>query len=234
MRYTTIRSRERTRRRNALLLRLAKYVILIVAIIGIGYSSYESGLWLAERKVVGLREELAATTRKLEDTERARDEAQARLAKANDEIRAGQRKYDTDVPTGAPADLLKLAKERLAAGLSAERLADAMRSAQASAPCEGRPLTRRFALRTGTQAVPEDTTSFFDGFINLQASIQPGEDANRGVSVVFTRPNAPPVTATGKLPLRQSIFLDNSELRFTIAASDLRGYVTATVNACGR
>jgi len=234
MRYTTIRSRERTRRRNAMFFRLAKYIIAIIAIVGIGYSSYESGLWLAERKVVGLREDLAATTRKLEDTERARDEAQARLAKANDEIRAGQRKYDADVPTGAPAELLKLAKERLAAGLSAERLADAMRNAQASAPCEGRPLTRRFAVRAGAQAVPEDTTTFFDGLITLQASLQPGDDANRGVSVVFTRPNAQPVTAAGKLPLRQSIFLDNSELRFTIAASDLRGYVTATVNACTR
>lgn len=231
MRYTTLRSRERARRRNAVLFRLAKWLVAIGIIIGIGYSSYESGLWLAERKVVGLRDELAAVTRKLEETERARDEAQARLAKANDEIRAGQRRYDTDVPTGAPADLLKLAKERLAAGVSAALLSDAMRAARPSTACEGRPITRRFALRAGAQSVPEDSTSFFDNLVGVTAALEPGD---AGVTVTFTRPNAPPVTATGKLPLRQSIFIDNLELRFTVAASDLRGYVTASVNSCGR
>ena len=60
MRYTTLRSRERARRRNAVLFRLARWLVIIAVVIGIGYSSYESGLWLAERKVVALRDDLAA------------------------------------------------------------------------------------------------------------------------------------------------------------------------------
>jgi hypothetical protein len=228
MRYPTNRSRERARRRNALLLRLAKWVLLLAIFAAIGYSSYESGLWLAERKLVDLREELARATRSLAETERARDDLQARLAEANDEIRAIQRRYDADVPTGAPAELLKLARERLADGLAA-----ALRAAQAVIPCEGRPVTRRFRYRAGEQPVPEDT-AFADGLISLHATLAPGEDPGRPTTVVFTRANAPPITATGRLPLRQSIVLGNVEYRFTIAASDLRGYLTATANSCAR
>jgi len=234
MRYSTLRSRERARRRNAVLLRVAKWLIALGIFVAIGYSSYESGLWLAERKLVDLRTELGKTQRLLDETERARDDLQARLAKANDEVRAIQRRYDADVPTGAPAEILKLAKERLSGGLSAERLSEAIRSAQPVVVCEGRTTTRRFAYRTGTQAVAEDSTSFADGLIAVQASLAPGEEANRATTVVFSRPNAPPISVTGKLPIRQSIIIDNLEYRFTVAASDLRGYLTATVAGCGR
>jgi hypothetical protein len=233
MRYRTNRSREGARRRNPLLLRMAKWVVLLAIFAAIGRSSYESGLWLAERKLVDLREELARTTRSLAETESARDDLQARLAEANDELRAMQRRYDTDVPTGAPAELLNLARERLAGGLAADRLADALRAAQAVIPCEGRPVTRRFRYRAGVQPVPEDT-AFADGLIRLYATLAPGEDPSRPTTVVFTRANAPPITATGRLPLRQSIVLDNVEYRFTVAASDLRGYLTATANSCAR
>lgn len=234
MRHPTNRSRERARRRNALLLRVAKWVLLLAIFTAIGYASYESGLWLAERKLVGLREELVRTTRGLAESESARDDLQARLAEANDEIRVKQRRYDADVPTGAPAELLKLARERLAGGLAADRLAEALRAAQAVIPCEGRPVIRRFRYRPEVQPVPEDTAGFADGLISLHATLAPGEDPSRPTTVVFTRANAPPITATGRLPLRQSIVLDNVEYRFTIAASDLRGYLTATANSCAR
>jgi hypothetical protein len=234
MRYPTGRSRERARRRNALILGVTKWVLLLAIFAAIGYSSYESGLWLAERKLIGLREELARTVGSLAETERARDDLQARLAEANDEIGALQRRYDADVPTGAPAELLKLARERLADGLAADRLAEALRAAQAVIPCEGRPVTRRFRYRADVQPVPEDTAGFADGLISLQATLAPGEDPSRPTTVVFTRANAPPITATGRLPLHQSIVLDNVEYRFTVAASDLRGYLTATANSCAR
>lgn len=234
MRYSSLRNRERSRRRNAALFQLAKWITILAAILGIGWSAYESGLWLAERKVVAMREDRDGAIRRMEEADRQRDDARARLARANDETREAQRRYTADVPTGAPADLLKLAKDRLAAGASPARLAEALRAAQPVEVCEGRLITRRFAFRAGAQPGAEDTANFFDGLITIHATIAPGEDPARPITVIFTRPNTPPLSITGRLPLRQPILIDNSELRFTVAASDLRGYLTATVNACTR
>ena len=234
MRYTTVRNRERSRRRLMIYLRLAKWVLLLVIFFGIGYSSYQSGLWLAERKLVTLREDLAGLQRLQAETERTRDDLQARLAKANDDIRALQRRYDSDVPTGAPAELLKLARERLSGGLSAERLAEALRLAAPVIACEGRPQLKRFVLRTGPNPVADDTVSFIDGLVSLHASLGAGEDATRPVTLSFTRVNGPPSSVSGKLPLRHTVIVDNVEYRFTVAASDIRGYLTVTMNNCGR
>lgn len=234
MRYTTVRNRERSRRRIAIYLGLAKWVLLLVIFGAIGYSSYQSGLWLAERKLVTLREDLAGLQRLHAETERTRDDLQARLAKANDDIRGLQRRYDADVPTGAPAELLKLARDRLTGGVPAERLAEALRLASPVVPCEGRPQTKRFVLRTGPQPVADDTVSFIDGLVSLTASLASGEDPARPVTVNFTRVNGPSSTASGKLPLRHAVIVDNVEYRFTVAASDIRGYLSVTVNNCGR
>jgi hypothetical protein len=235
MRYTSARSRERARRRNRALLRVGKWAALVAILLGIGYWSYATGLWLAERKVVNLNEELARARRSLEESERDRADLRGRLANANQEIATLQSRYKSDVPTGTAAELLALARERLAAGVGAERIADVLRAAQNLTPCEGRLQTRRFAPRTGPQPSPEDTTSFMDGLITLQASMPSNpEDPNKPVSVTFTRLGGAPVTVAGRLPLRHSVIVDNHELRFTVAASDLRGYLVASVNLCTR
>lgn len=233
MAFVSSKSRERARRRKALILRVGRWVTVIVALLGIGYSSYQGGLALADLKVVSLRTELEQVTRERDNARAARDNIQAVLAKANEQNASLQSRYDSDVPTGTIADLLKAVRDRIAEGISPDRIMDALRTVRAVTACDGRPVTRRFALRAGAQPAPDDTVSFADGLVSLYITPAP-DDPTRALTAHFTRPGGAPVTVSGPSPLRATLPLDNAELRFTIANSDLRGFVTATMNSCGR
>ena len=233
MAFVSSRSRERARRRKALILRIVRWGAALVAFVVIGYSSYQGGLALADLKVVSLRKDLEEVTRERDNARAARDNIQATLTRANEQNAALQTRYDADVPKGQLATVLQLARERIADGITPERIAEALRGVRAATPCEGRPTTKRFAVRPGAQPVPDDLVGFADGLITLFVS--PGaEDSARSLTANFTRVGGAPVTATGPSPLRVTVPFDNAELRFTVANSDLRGFVTATMITCGR
>ncbi len=233
MAFVSSRSRERARRRRALIRRVAVFVAAMAALLALGYSSYQTGLLLAERKVVALRTELDDVTRERDAALAARDNLQSALNRANEQVAGLQTRYDADVPKGPMAELLQLLRQRLSDGIGSERIADALRAVRSVMPCEGRPTTRRFAIRPGQVPVSEDTVSFADGLITLFVTPTP-EDPGRSLTATFTRPGGVAVSFSGPSPLRASLTVDNAELRFTIANSDLRGFVTATMQTCGR
>lgn len=233
MAFVSSRSRERARRRKVLILRLARWVAIAVAFGGIGYSSYQGGLALAELKVVRLRQDLTEVTRERDGARAAQANMQAELGKAQEQIAQLQASYAADVPTGPVAAILQLARERIGEGLGAERIMEALRAVRAIVACEGRASTKRFALRPGAQPLAEDTVTFADGLITLYVT-PAQDDPARAITANFTRIGGVPMAVSGAPPLRASITIENAELRFVIANSELRGFVTATVNTCGR
>ena len=100
MAFVSSRSRERARRRKVLILRVTQWVAIVVACAGIGYSSYQGGLALADLKVVSLRKELEDVTRERDNARAARDNIQAVLDRANEQSANLQTRYDADVPKG--------------------------------------------------------------------------------------------------------------------------------------
>lgn len=233
MAFVSSRSREKSRRRKVLILRVTQWTAIIVACAGIGYSSYQGGLALADLKVVSLRKELEEVTRERDNARAARDNIQAVLNRANEQSANLQTRYDADVPKGPLAAVLQLARERIADGTSTDRIADALRAVRAITPCEGRPTGKRFAIRPSAQPIADDTVTFADGLITLYVSPTP-EDPAKSLTAHFTRFGGAPLVVSGPSPLRVTLPIDNTELRFTIANSDLRGFVTAAMNNCGR
>lgn len=233
MAFVSSRSRERARRRNVVILRVARWVAVIIACAAIGYSSYQGGLALADLKVVSLRKDLEEVTRERDNARAARDNIQTVLNRANEQSAGLQTRYDTDVPKGPHAAILQLTRERIGEGINPERIMDALRAVRAVVACEGRLSTKRFAVRPGAQPVADDTVTFMDGLITLYVTPAP-DDAARSITAHFTRVGGAPVNVSGPSPLRTTLTVDNAELRFTVANSDLRGFVTAALNACGR
>ena len=233
MAFVSSRSRERARRRKTLILRVTRWGAVIVACAAIGYSSYQGGLALADLKVVSLRKELEDVTRERDNARAARDNIQTVLNRANEQSANLQTRYDADVPKGPLAAVLQLARERIADGTSTDRIADALRAVRVTTPCEGRPTGKRFAIRSGAQQILDDTVTFADGLITLYVSPAP-EDNAKSLTAHFTRFGGAPLVASGPSPLRVTVPIDNTELRFTIANSDLRGFATVSMNTCGR
>jgi len=207
MAFVSSRSRERARRRKALLQRIGRWLLVLGIFIGIGYSSHRAGLILAESKVVALRRELADITRERDNARLARENAQAALAKANERIAELQTRYDTDVPRGDLATLLQLTRERLAAGITAVRVTDALRAVRPISVCDGRPVSKRFLLRTGPQPGPDDTMTFADGLISLSVTADI-DDPARTMTAHFSRFGGAPSTASGPPPLRHAIVME--------------------------
>jgi len=77
--------------------------------------------------------------------------------------------------------------------------------------------------------------TLLEGLIQVSASAPAtAEDPVKAATVTITRAwSAQPIRVTG-LPVRQTIPLNNAELKLTVEASELRGYGTATLHLCGR
>ena len=194
----------------------------------IGYSSYLSGSILAQQEVTTLQSEIGRLRIQLQ-TERTETD---RLRMEVSETRLGsdalKRRYDTNVPAGGLAVLVGLVKDRLAAGVKEPRLGQVIRDAEAARPCEERVQRKRFAIA-------DAGVSFLDGLIQVSASAPAGtEDLVKGATVTITRVWATqPIKVTG-LPVYQVIAINNAELKLSVEASDLRGYVSASLSVCGR
>lgn len=225
---------ERTRRRRRVLGRAFLWFAGAVAIGGIGYSSYLSGSVLAELETASLRKDVGRLTEQLATVRQDNEHLRADLAKAGQATDAIKRRYDTDVPTGRVAELVKLTRDRLADGVPDTRLSQVLREVEVVKPCEGRFTRKRFAIQTAGQGT-EDRVSLLDGLIQVSATAPAGaEDMAKAATVTILRAwAAQPLTMTG-LPVRQSIVLNNAELKLVVEPSDIRGYGVASLSLCGK
>lgn len=233
MAYRSGFSRQRARQRRQMLARAALWLGAASVFVGIGYSSYQSGIMLARMEVTGLEEDIKRLTSQVEGLRVENDRLRADLQQARQSFDGMKRRYDTDVPSGGLAGLVSLLRDRLGAGVREERIAQVLREAENTRPCEGRSIRKRFAIHTGQGA--EESVTLLEGLIQVSASAPAGaDDPAKGATVTITRAWASqPIKVTG-MPVRQSIPLNNAELRLAVEASDLRGYGTATLSLCGR
>lgn len=234
MAYQSGFSRQRSRRRRQLLTRAALWLGVAAIFAGIGYSSYRSGALLARLEVSGLEEEIRRLASQVEGLRVENDRLRLDLSQARQSADGMKRRYDTDVPSGGLANLVSLMRDRLAAGVREDRVAQILREAENTRPCEGRFMRKRFAIHIAGQG-PEESVTLLEGLIQVSASApNTGEDPAKSATVTISRAWASqPIKVTG-MPVRQSIPLNNAELRLSVEASELRGYGTATLTLCGR
>lgn len=230
MSLATRRRRERNRR---VLLGAAKWLFALGILSALGYSAHEAGTRLArldvdrlDRRVLELEQQRAALEAQV-------GQLRAELADSRAATQQIQQRYNAEVPRGPLASLTTLLRERLAAGLDAERLRIALQSAERLRRCDGPVVSRRFRIGIGARATEEDSTSFAEGLIRVSAlAPATSDDITRTVVVTFSGlGSGGPRSVTG-LPATHAIVLDNHELRLTVSDSGIRGFATASLTTC--
>ena len=113
------RLRQRRRRRLAII----KWVFMLAVFAVLGFWAYRTGAFLAEREVRELRTEIDRLTAALVDIRQEREALAAGIEAARQREAEWQTRYRQDVPTGQAKEIFQLAQQRIAQGVSADRLA---------------------------------------------------------------------------------------------------------------
>ena len=234
MAYTSGIRRERSRKRKKFLWRATIALVIVGALWALGMSAYQTGTMLAESRLTEMTASLDNLTVQLS---RVRDEnarLQASLSEARQANVTLQGRYNSDVPAGEIAELFGITRERLGQGVNAARLAQVLREAGPTKACDTRAVRKRFPL-TPAGRPPEDPATLLDGLIQVSAMQPAGTtDAAKAAAITVTRAWASePLKLTG-LPAKQDIVINNAVLRLTVEASEVSGFLTATLWTCGK
>ncbi|HSK40452.1 MAG TPA: hypothetical protein VK943_11865 [Arenibaculum sp.] len=228
------------RRRRRSWTRFFKMLLLLVAILGIGLFSYQMGVEQIKGRETSLREENAELEARNAELERLVDMLRETAGAA--EIRADEleTRLRRELPQGELARLTRMIAERLAAGIDADRLAFLIDRTSTPRDCEP-PETKRFILPTPRYQGSNTTVGFADGAVTVSgegvaAQNEEGQpegwfDPQQPVVVHFTQADGTQATATGMLPLQQSLVIGTTEHRFTVDAG-ARSFVEVTTERC--
>ena len=232
MAYGSRIRRERSQRRRRLLWRATLPLLIAVALVVLGYSAYQSGTILAEARVRELSRRIDDLSGQLASSRAGNELLQAEVAEAKRAVQDVQSRYDNDVPKGELADLVGVARDRLARGVPAPRLAQVLRDASAARACDTRAARKRFEVTTGKRT-PDDTASLLDGLVQVTAALPSGGDPARTVVTIDPAWASEPLKLTG-LPTHQDIVVNNLTLHIVVEPSPLAGYAMVTLSTCGR
>ena len=232
------RRRQRRQRRLAAL----KWLLILAALLGAGALAYATGSELARLEVRDLNRQVAKLETRLSEAKDAQARLRAELAETREALESWQARYEAEVPEGQTAALLNLLRERLADGVSAERLRFVVAEAQERDSCTGGPETRRFLVRTPLAEGAADSVTFDDGRLTVTAagaSAQGSQgrpeawfDPAKPLAVTITPVGGGGETVEGTLPLHHGLVVESQEHRFSFVQGARRGFVEVTWRRC--
>jgi hypothetical protein len=242
MRHGFLEERTRARRRNRFIFGTIKWSFLLTVFVAIGFYAYEAGTMLAQQDAIELRERVAALTDEVATLQRDKSRLAGELAEVTRREADLKQRYAADVPTGTISDLVRLARDKLSEGVDPKRLASVINLVQNSRSCDGKPVTKRFLVRVGSQQIANDTVSFADRTITVSAEGQPATDGTgnqegwydpaKPLTLHITQIGGKTTTAEGTLPLHHSVVVNDMEHRFVVTAGDSRGFANVTSDSC--
>lgn len=219
---------------------VVKMLVFVALLLVTGAFAYQIGIaQFAERD--------ATQKREIEQLKRDKGAAellasQLKQAQVNAESRAAdlEARLATEVPHGDLARLVGQVAERLAAGVSVDRLAFVIGAVQNKRTCQA-PETKRFVLSTPIYKSPNRSVSFGGGTVTVTGEGQSVRD-NNGDSEAWYDPSQPVVikiygqdgkehVVQGVLPLHEALVLDGTEYRFTMVSGS-RSFAEVTVDRC--
>ncbi len=232
---------ERKRRKNQFRWKVAKWMFAFCLIGAAGVYAYQSGSKLAETEVAKLQREIASLSSTVAELERQNSEQRAVIATERERADEWRQRYDSDVPAGEMRALFDRLRERLAAGVTAERMMFVVDAAENRRNCDDVPSSKRFLVRTPLYQGADDSVRFADGALVVTAVGAAARDAAGNPEAWFDP--AAPVTVqitqlggkasefTGKLPLHPSVVVGAHEYRFSIVPG-ARGFVNVAGARC--
>lgn len=232
------RTQERRRRR----LRFVKWLFVLGCMAAGGTALYKAGATLTLGEVQQLRDETQRLSKTIAVAQKRNLDLMAAAEQSKLDAQEWQRRYRQDVPKGAARQIYALVANQLAAGVTADRLAFVINSADQGQACENKPVTKRFLIKTPVSGANNRSVSFADNAITVIGEGQSAtNDANqpeawfdpaKPITVLFSRLGGKTSQVTGILPLHHSVVLGDKEYRFTITAGDARGFVNVAGDRC--
>lgn len=238
MRYGMSGAERRRRRRRWAL--AAKTGLFLGLFGGVGVFGYQMGVEQLKAREALLEAELTELQTAKAALEATVSKLQTDVAVAKLRARDFEERYAAEAPQGEARRLLDLAKERLAAGISAERLAFVISSASEPRDC-GKPEIKRFIVLTPLYKGANSSVGFAEGRItitadgpsakNEQGDAEAWFDAAQPITVRFTVIGGDQSKTTGQLPLHHAVMLNDGEYRFSVV-EEQRGFVQITAQRC--
>jgi len=234
-------SRNRRRRQGRLLLTLLRWLFFAAVALAAGYYAYDFGTELAREDVRVLETQMARAGAENAQLSTDITGLETALREERGLVAQWRDRYQAEVPSPEDAILLKSIQERLAQGVSRERLAQVIALAQDRESCEPLADTRRFVVQNPVYAGANDTVSYAENAIivtatgesEVNAAGQPEAwfDPAKPVTVFFTRPGGETTSTVGVLPLHHAVVVDDLEYRFSIVAGS-RSFAEVTGQSC--
>lgn len=220
---------------------MIKWTATLALLAAAGVYAYNTGSTLARQEVVRLNEEIASLKTTIDDMAAQNAQLAAEVEQARLRERQWQTRYEEEVPTGKPRELMTLVERRLADGVPPDRLAFVIGAAESERVCDEQPVTKRFVVPTPIYRGPSDSVGFADSAITVTALGQPAlneagnpeawYDPAQPITLRFTQLGGKSSEVTGVLPLHHSVIMGDDEYRFTVVAGQ-RSFVNVTGDRC--
>ena len=159
---------------------------------------------------------------------------------AQNQLKELQGQYNADIGDDNLRTLNRLLRERLASGITPERLQQVIAAASNVRNCSA-PDTKRFIVSTPLSKLPASKVSFGSGLItitgdgttavNEKGGREAWYDPAKPVHVTIAVRGSETVNKNDVLPIHYSIVHGATEYRFTITAS-ARSYAEVTADQC--
>ena len=232
---------ERRRRRRKARWALVRWLLAVAIVIAAGVMVFRVGYKYAKTNEAAIRAEKAVLQEQVDSLALTIDALRADVEGQRLEAEQWKKRWERDVPTGRIKQLFDLVKERLDAGVSAERLAFIIGAATEVRDCENSPVTKRFIVRTPLYRGTQDAVRFADGAITVTATGTAARDPEgrpeawfdpaEEITLQVRHIGGASSEVSGGLPLQHSLVVGNREYRFNVVAGR-RGFVQISSDTC--
>lgn len=220
--------------------RMIANVLILSSLSGVFYFAYQFGERQMAARVNQRMDEVEHLTQERDALHQQVVDLQAAALVDQQKIKQLEARYREQIPNDTVEGMIRTIQEKLAKGVSVERLQTILQSAANPRNCRGRDV-KRFILSTSLHQGTDSTVTFNNGavtvtgegatFTNSEGRPEAWYDPTKKVSMKFRLIGGKVSVAEGVLPLQHSIIDDAVEYRFSIEGGP-RGFVTVTGDQC--
>lgn len=228
------------RYRKRLVGRVLRFVLFVALLAGVGLFAYQLGIEDRKTQLDRQRDDLAAARAEIEALNQQAQSEQLRSREVAQQLASLQQRYERDMPAPEMQEMLALVRERLSAGVPAERLAFVIREASTERDCEPAE-TKRFLVRTPLSDGAASAVGFVNNTVTLTGQGESALNAEgrpeawfdpaQPMTLTVTRIDGTTDQKTAVLPMTQSVVIGAVEHRFAVTAGQ-RGFVQVTAERC--
>jgi hypothetical protein len=212
---------------------------ITVLLVAAGFA-YQIGVERTKGQITTLQGQVTSLTQAKGGLEQERIQLQAAAQTAQIQYRELTARFEREVPTGTYRELADKVAQRLHDGLDPQRLAFYIDQASAARDCKTGE-SKRFILPTQNAVGSNSSVAFAnntiavtgrgEGTVDESGKAQAAYDPAKPITVNFRGIDGKQVSATGMLPLFQSLVVGEKEYRFSLIEGE-RSFVRVTSEVC--